>query len=142
MRYRRSGAGPTVILLGADTGPVPLSGDLIAALTERFRVIVPEVPAGADVLTWLADFLEALGTSDLTIVAANHLCMPAIELAFRDSDQIRRMVLIPDGEPDDSTAEGALRTSLGTGLVPLLIVRPGLSAEASIPIVTTFIAGA
>ncbi len=141
MRYRRSGAGPTVILLGADAGPAPLSTDLVDALRERFRVIVPDMPTGSDVLTWLGDFLEAFGSSDLTLVAANHLCMPAIELAFRDFDQIRRMVLIPDGEPDDSTAEGAIRTSLGRGPVSVLIVRPGLSAEASIPIVTNFVAG-
>lgn len=141
MRYRRSGAGQTVILLGADAGPAPLPTDLVAALREQFRVIDPELPVGTDAFTWLADFLEAFGSSGLTIVAANHLCMPAIELAFH-SEQIRRMVLIPDGEPDDSTAEGAIRTSLGTALVPVLIVRPGLSANASIPIVTNFIAGA
>ncbi len=142
MRYRRSGAGPTVILLGADAGPAPLSNDFVEALGEHFRVIVPDLPTGSDALTWLGDFLEAFGSSDLTILAANYLCMPAIELAFRDFDQIRRMVLVPDGEPDDSTAEGAIRTSLGARSVPVLIVRPGLSAEVSIPIVTNFIAGA
>lgn len=141
MRYRRSGAGQTVILLGADAGPAPLSNELVQALREGFRVIDPELPVGVDAFTWLADFLEAFGSSELTIVAANHLCMPAIELAFH-SEQIRRMVLIPDGEPDDSTAEGAIRTSLGSTLVPVLIVRPGLSPDTSIPIVTNFIAGA
>src|ERR1700749_3991293 len=87
MRYRRSGAGSTLLLLGADAGPSPISTDLVAALGERFRVIVPDVPVDANLTAWIAEFLEGLGTCQVAILAANHLCMPTIELAFRGIDQ-------------------------------------------------------
>lgn len=138
-RYRRSGAGPTLLLLGADAGPSPLSPDLVDELGLRFRCIVPEVPSGPNAVAWLAEFLEGLGVPDVMILAANHLCIPVIELAFRDPDRTKRIVLIPDGEPDESTSEGALTTSIGTGLIPLLVVRPGSSASDTLRMVTEFL---
>lgn len=139
MRYRRSGAGPTLLLLGAESGPTPLDAGLVDELGVRFRCIVPDVPNGPSGVAWLAEFLEGLGCSDVVILAANHMCIPAIELAFRDADQIKRMVLIPDGEPDDSTSEGALATNIGTARIPLLIVRPGLSAGETLSLATNFL---
>ena len=142
MRYRRSGAGPTLVLLGADAGPSPLSTELVAALGARFRVIVPDVPPGANVAAFIPEFLEGLGTCHVTLVAANHLCMAAIELAFRGIDQIQRLVLIPDAEPDDSSSERAITATLGTPPIPALIVRPGLSADDTLTLVTSFLAAA
>lgn len=142
MRYRRSGAGPTVLLLGADAGPTPLASDLVEALGLRFRVIVPDVPIGPFAVSWLAEFLDGLGSCQVAIMAANHQCMAAIELAFREPERVTRMVLVPDGEPDDNTTEGALQTSVGEARVPVLIVRPGLAAVEAEPLVTNFLAGA
>jgi hypothetical protein len=142
MRYRRSGTGPTLLLLGAEAGPSPISTELVAALGGRFRVIVPDVPSGVSVTAWVSEFLEGLGTCHVAILAANHLCMPAIELSFRGIEQVRRLVLIPDGEPDDSTPERAITTAVGTPPIPALIVRPGLSVTEALPLVTTFLAGA
>lgn len=142
MRYRRSGTGPTLLLLGADAESSPLSTELVAALGARFRVIIPDVPTPAGVTEWVAEFLEGLGTCEVAILAANHLCMPAIELAFRGIEQIKRLVLIPDGEPDDSTSEGAITAAVGAPAIPVLIVRPGLGAAEALPLVTSFLAGA
>jgi hypothetical protein len=142
MRYRRSGAGPTVLLLGTQAESSALSTELVAALGARFRVIVPDVPPGASVTAWVAEFLEGLGTCEVAIFAADHLCMPTIELAFRGMEQIKRLVLIPDGEPDDSTSEGAITVAMGTPAIPVLIVRPGLGVTETLPLVTTFLAGA
>lgn len=142
MRYRRSGTGPTLLLLGAESESSPISTELVAALEERFRVIVPEVPVDFTMTSWIAEFLEGLGTCEVAILAANHLCMPSIELAFRGVEQIKRLVLIPDGEPDDSTSEGAITAAIGTPAIPVLIVRPGLSVAEALPLVTTFLAGA
>jgi hypothetical protein len=141
MRYRRCGAGPTLLLLGAESGPSPISTELIAALSARFRVIVPDVPAESTAAAWITEFLEGLGTCEVAILAANHLCMPAIELALRGIEQVRRLVLIPDGEPDDSTSEGAITAAVGAPPIPVLIVRPGLSAAEALPLVTSFLAG-
>src|SRR4051812_29110912 len=110
MRYRRSGTGPTLLLLGAEAGPSPISTELVAALGARFRVIVPDIPAGVSVTAWIAEFLEGLGTCQVAILGANHLCMATLELAFRGIEQVRQVVLIPDGAPDDSTSERAITT--------------------------------
>jgi pimeloyl-ACP methyl ester carboxylesterase len=142
MRYRRSGAGPTMLLLGAGTPSSPLSTELVAALGARFRVIVPDLPADADVIAWVSDFLEGLGTGEVTLFATDQLCMPAIELAFRGIEQVKRLVLIPDGEPDGSTSEGSIATSLGEPPIPVLIVRPGQSIIQMLPHGTTFVVGA
>ena len=141
MRYRRSGAGPTLVLLGYQAESSPISTELVTALGAQFRVIVPDVPARASVTDWVAEFLEGLGTCEVAILAANHLCMPTIELAFRGIEQIKRLVLIPDGEPDDSTAEGAITAAVGAPAIPVLIVRPGLGASEALPLVTTFLIG-
>src|SRR5437763_1728572 len=45
-RYRRAGTGRAVVVLDAADGE-PLWPELIAALAERFRLIVPEVPPAA-----------------------------------------------------------------------------------------------
>ena len=131
----------------------------MAALGARFRVIVPDITdlftadfrpkvdsaegrSDKTVTAWITEFLEGLGTCEVAILAADHLCMPVIELAFRGVDQIKRLVLIPDGEPDDSTSEGAITAAVGTPAIPVLIVRPGLSVSEALPLVTTFLAGA
>jgi hypothetical protein len=142
MRYRRSGTGSTLLLLGASAESSSISTELVAALGARFRVIVPDVPARASVTDWIAEFLEGLGTCEVAILAANHLCMPTIELAFRGIEQIKRLVLIPDGEPDDSTSEGAITAAVGAPAIPVLIVRPGLGADQVLPLVTSFLGGA
>jgi hypothetical protein len=142
MRYRRSGAGSTLLVLGGDAESSAISTELVAALGARFRVIVPDVPKGANITGWVAEFLEGLGICEVALLAADHLCMPTIELAFRGIEQIKRLVLIPDGEPDDSTSEGAITAAVGTPPIPVLIVRPGLSAADALPLVTTFLGGA
>ena len=160
MRYRRSGAGPTLLLLGASGDSPTISTELVAALGARFRVIVPDIADlstaelrpevqsaegrsdNKTVTSWITEFLEGLGTCEVAIMAADHLCMPVIELAFRGVDQVKRLVLIPDGEPDDSTTEGAITAAVGTPPIPVLIVRPGLSVNEALPLVTTFLAGA
>lgn len=142
MRYRRCGTGSTLLLIAPETDASPITTELIAALGARFRVIVPELPGDADIASWIAEFLEGLGTCDVAILAADHLCMSAIELAFRGVEQIRRLVLMPDGEADDSTSEGAITTALGAPPIPVLIVRPGLEVAACLPVVTSFLVGA
>ncbi|HEY4304517.1 MAG TPA: hypothetical protein VGM82_08630 [Gemmatimonadaceae bacterium] len=142
MRYRRSGAGSTVLLLGADALSSPLSTDIVAALGMRFRVIVPDAPVGASMTAWISEFLEGLGTCEVAILAADHLCMPAIELVFRGVDQIKRLVLIPDGEPARDTTERSITSAIGTPPIPVLILRPGLGVAETLPLVTSFLAGA
>jgi hypothetical protein len=86
MRYRRLGAGPPLLLLGR--------ADDVEGLAARFRVIVPEMPAtGEDVGAWLAAFLEGLGMTGITVVAAEPFHSAARELALADPDLVTRVVL-------------------------------------------------
>jgi pimeloyl-ACP methyl ester carboxylesterase len=87
MRYRRLGAGPPLVLLGPADGA--------ESLAARYRVIVPEMPGpGEDFGAWLTAFLEGLGTSGVTVVAAEPFHTIARELALADPDRVAQ-VLVP-----------------------------------------------
>lgn len=140
MRYRRSGAGPAVLLLCSADGPEPLWPELLQLLATRSRLIVPEVPAaGADVASWLTDFLEGLGTARVAVVAAAPFCLPALELALLDRDQVARLVLVPGGGAEETGLGGVLTTATRPAPVPLLMVRRGLPAAEAMPLVMRFL---
>jgi hypothetical protein len=137
MRYRRAGTGPAVLLVAPCDGVDALWPDLPAYLSSRFRLIVPEIHTcpRPDESTVLTCFLEGLGTPRVSIVAAGELCMPSLELALRNPDQIARLVLVPGGASDGGTVEGALTTYAPLESVPLLVVprtMPGAEALALI----------
>jgi hypothetical protein len=141
MRYRRSGAGLPILLIFPVPETAHLADELTRALAGNFRLIVPELPASTNATEWLAEFLEGLGTSAVTLIAAGPLCMPAIELALRDDDQISRLVLIPDGDADDAVRDESLITTFGASQVPALIVRPGLGSRETAAVIVRFIEG-
>ena len=117
--------------------------ELLHVLGANFRLIAPEVPIGtANLEAWIADFLEGLGTQAVAVVATSDYCVPAVDLVLRDSDQVERVVLLPEGDADDQGREGALATSAGPSAVPLLIVRRGVAATEAVPTITRFLSGA
>jgi hypothetical protein len=146
MRYRRSGVGRAILVVLRPPGsPQPLWPGLLETLGEQFRVIVPEPPAAeSDAACWLGDFLEGLGMSGVSVLATGCLCIPALELALLESDQIARIVLVPDGVGRElgGMGRGALETDTRHLPVPLLVVRRGQSADETIPAVTGFLRGA
>src|SRR6185503_13188725 len=83
-RYRRSGAGRALLLLRSNEEAEALWPELLDALHEAFRLIMPEVPPeGGDAADWLADFMEGLGMPNVCVVASDTLALPALELARR-----------------------------------------------------------
>jgi hypothetical protein len=89
VRYRRSGMGRSVLVLVPPDHPDALWPDLLQGLSAAFRLIVPDPPAAErDAAAWLATFLEGLGLSNVGIVAAGCFCIPVLELAFLDADQL------------------------------------------------------
>lgn len=143
MRYRRSGVGRAVLLVVRPPHDVaPLWPGVLEALGEQFRVIAPEAPtAEADAACWLGDFLEGLGTSNVSILATGCFCIPVLELALLESDQIARIVLVPDGAGRElgGAGRGLLETETRHLPVPLLVVRRGQSADEMLPLVTGFL---
>jgi hypothetical protein len=86
MRYHRLGAGPPLVLLGLTGCAEDLSG--------RFRVLVPEMPApGEDVGAWLTAFLEGLGATGVTVLAAEPFYSVARDLALADPDRVSHVIL-------------------------------------------------
>ncbi len=146
MRYRRSGAGQCVLLLGADRGPAPLWPELTHVLASNFRLIVPDLPerdTHQNLVRWLSGFLEGLGTASVAVLAAGDFCMPALELAARDLDQVARLVLVPDegdGWMEEDPPEAPLTASAQVGSVPLLVVTRRLGASAALPTISRFLA--
>ncbi len=144
-RYRRAGSGPVVVLVSRDDRPdAPLWPELGALLAGCCRLVTPEVPgAGTDLTAWLAEFLEALGATDVALVAADGVCLPALELALRDAEPIARLVLVPDGTGgrDDVALDGALDSSAHRSAVPLLVVRRGRPAGEVLPLIAAFVRG-
>lgn len=139
MRYRRLGVGAPLLLLAPGFDPPPLWPELTRVLAIRFRMLVPEIPAGTSAGDWLTTFLEGLGTTEISVVATGRFCMPALELALRDVDQLTRIVLIPDDDADVLSADGALGPGAGSDRVPLLVVGRGMPAEEAVPLVMRFL---
>ena len=141
MRYRRSGAGPSVLLLRSPGATRTLWPELGDALAARFRVIAPDVPpAGIGTARWLADFLEGLGLASVAVVAADVFCIPALELALLGGDQVSRLVLVPSGDADNAGLDGTLATPVRDESIALLVVRAGLPAGEALPLVVDFLA--
>jgi pimeloyl-ACP methyl ester carboxylesterase len=141
IRYRHSGSGPAVLLLASEGSSLPLWPELLEELGRRFRLIAPVLPAADSAAAELADFLEGLGMDGVTVIAAGSFCIPALELALRDADQIARVVLVPDGQSTDSAWGGTLATRAREAAIPLLVMRRGVAAAEALSLFATFLAG-
>jgi pimeloyl-ACP methyl ester carboxylesterase len=141
MRYRRSGAGRSLLLLQTDRDAATLWPELGNALDGTFRVITPVVPSAvADLVAWLADFAEGLGLARVALLAGGELCIPALELALLDPDRFARAVLVP-GEPGGMIGvESALVTTAHDLAVPLLIVPRATCAPEAMRRIAGFLA--
>jgi hypothetical protein len=142
MRYRQSGSGPAVLLLRQSDRSNRLWPELRAALHGDFRLLEPDIPGDTDdVARWIADFLEGLGLSGVSVIATDAFCIPALELALLGADQVARAVLVPDGLTGETGLDGTLTASIHAATVALLVVRAGAPAEDAVPLVTGFLAG-
>jgi hypothetical protein len=140
MRYRRSGVGRAVLLFLIPDHREPLWPGLLEALGAGFRLIVPEPPAAdADIAGWLADFLEGLGMSNVRILAADRFCLPALELALLEADQVARLVLLPEGTGGRGEVGATLETATRHMRVPLLVIRRGQPADEIVSLIKDFL---
>jgi hypothetical protein len=138
VRYRRIGRGPSV-LLGALNDDA-LWPELSPALAARFRVFVPELSPCALPIdpSLLAAFLEGLGTPNVALVAGGALCMPALELALGNPEQITPIVLVPDGDTN-GRVDGLISSPARHDAAPLLVVHRGVAAGEAVPLIEQFL---
>ncbi|HEY7683213.1 MAG TPA: hypothetical protein VH879_11265 [Gemmatimonadales bacterium] len=100
-RYRRSGSGPTVVVLGAE--PV------VEPLARSYRVIVPEVPPHLSDTTaggrarWLSGVFDGLGIDVAVIVTAPVLAGAVALFAGGAPDRVKGVLPAP-GNPADLPA--------------------------------------
>ena len=142
VRYRRSGAGPAVVLLRPQSSPDALWPEVTDALARCRRVIEPEAPAAnRNGAGWITDFLEGLGLADVALIAADPFCIPALELALLGAEQISRVVLVPGGDVEETGLVGSLAASGRDAPIGLLILRRALPAADALPLVAGFLDG-
>lgn len=139
-RYRRSGVSQAVLVLDSSSG-TSLWPELMHVLDANFRVSIPELPPGSpQQADALAELLQTLGSTAVTVVAASAYCVPALDLALRGVKQVARVVLIPEGECDDP-ATTTFVGSAGPSSVPVLVVWRGSQPTEAVPTISRFVSG-
>ena len=140
-RYTRTGAGEPVLVLDTPAVVGALWPDLYGRLAEHHRVILPEVPGAAEAhfYRWLRGFVEGVGLSVMTVIAAGELCVPALEFALLDPDRINRLVLVPSGRGDETALGGTLTPTLSSARVAVLVVRRDAPSGEAIGAIERFI---
>ena len=139
MRYLRRGAGRPIVALSDDTttdAPWPV---LAAALTARYRVLLPELPAdvvGGDFVAWLDAFLDGIGAAPVAILAFGRRCAETLAFAAADGGRLARVVLVPG----ESGAAAALAAT-GRAPVPVMVVPPVAPTDMAFPAVQRFLQG-
>lgn len=142
MRYRHSGAGPAVVLLGAeDAGHAgDLWPELPGLLQAHFRVVIPLLPdAIGDVARSLECLLDGVGATGIGVVAGGPYLAPAMEVALGGSDHVSRLVLVGDGNSEQAPrTDSAMTTALH---VPLLILSRRLPVSRALALAVPFLGG-
>lgn len=109
IHYRDKGQGPCLLLLHDAGQSGAIYRKLSAALSEEYRVIVPDLPGhGAsgcpDMNYTIQDFsltiealLKALGISQCTIVACGQSAAYSVDYCFYNQQQVSRMIFLNPG---------------------------------------------
>jgi hypothetical protein len=137
-RYLRRGTGRPIVALSDDTAsdaPWPV---LAAALSARYRVLLPEIPAGAagaGFAAWLDGFLDGVGAEPVSLVAFGGRCAEVLAFADEDAGRLARVVLVP-GDADAAALAGAVPPP-----VPVMVVPPVAPTAMAFGAVQRFLEG-
>ena len=141
MRYRHSGAGPAVMLLGADVAghSSDLWPELPGLLQAHFRVVIPQLPHNIDdVALSLQCLLDGVGASGIGLIAGGPYCYPATELALgpNGSEYISRLILVGDNNTGEHPTDFASSDALS---VPLLVLSRRMSVAKAMSAALPFL---
>jgi len=143
IRYRRAGSGtPVLVLVHPEVRATAAWSELVAALSDHFRVLIPEVPTSCAAPEWLTGFLEGLGASTVDVIADDPLWLPAVQLALSGEDQVARLVIVVSESDDDVSLTSALAAGPRSAAVPLLLVGRKVSTSELVQRVTEFLGAA
>jgi len=142
VRYRRSGAGPVVLLLQPASAIAPLWPELLDRIAAGTRLVVPEPPANEmEVEDWLSALLEGLGMRNTTIVATEGFCIAALERTLLSPEQIARVIIVCSGRGSESAVDGQLAAPAQAAGVPFLVLRRDRPVSEILPVVERFLRG-
>jgi pimeloyl-ACP methyl ester carboxylesterase len=140
-RYARRGTGHPVVVLRGAADDASLWPSLVGQLASRWRVIIPQPPEGdAGLVSWVGGFLDGVGLSPVTVIAAGRFCAPALEFALLDGDRLAGLVLVPGGPAEHTGLTGSLGTTARSGLSPVLVVRRECPSGNARALVERFVA--
>ncbi len=141
-RYLRRGTGRPIVALSDDTAtdaPWPV---LAAALSARYRVLLPELPRATDgdFAPWLDDFLDGVGAAPVSLLAFGRRCVETLAFALGDAGRLARVVLVP-GAPEAAAALVGGAAGRLPSAVPVMVVPPVASTAMAFPAVQRFLEG-
>ena len=140
VRYRRSGAGPAVLLLQPASAVTPIWPELLERIANGTRLIVPDPPANdLDPEAWLSALFEGLGVRNITVVATEGFCIAALERALLSPEQIARMIMVCSGRGSESAIDGKLGAPAQMAAVPFLVLRRDRPVSEILPVVEAFL---
>lgn len=140
LAYQDRGSGPVVVLLHGSPGAVADFSYLLPHLTDRFRVLVPDLPGFGKSARWLPDYsvaaharyvlawLDRLGVTEFQVVGFSMGSGVALHLADLAPDRVRAVTLyggigIQEGE---GTGDYHLEHAKYALMVPTVVALPEL----------------
>jgi len=139
VRYRHSGAGPGVVLLGAGTQPqADLWPELPGLLQSSFRIVLPQLPTSlSHVAGTLECLLDGVGASRIGLVAGGAFAYPALQLIVSGGESVGFLILVGDvGTETTQPADSAVILSLP---VPVLVLNRALSPARAVALAVPFL---
>jgi len=139
VRYRRSGSGPTLLLLDSPGEAGAIWPEVVEMLSVGRRIILPEPPpSDTEVEQWLSVLFDALGSS-VTVVASDGFFIAALERALLEPDRIDRVMLVCRGRGSEGGVRGAIDSVPHLATVPLLVLRRDRPLGEILPLVAGFL---
>jgi hypothetical protein len=140
VRYRRSGAGPVVLLLQPAAAIAPIWPELLDVIAAGTRLVIPEPPmSDIEVEDWLSALLEGSGMRNTTIVATEGFCIAALERTLLSPEQIARVIIVCSGRGSEGAVDGQLAAPAQAAGVPFLVLRRDRPVAEILPVVEGFL---
>jgi hypothetical protein len=141
VRYRRSGSGGVIVLLGVGEGRALWPG-LEETVGRIGRVMIPDLgdPTDQPVECRLAAFLEGIGATGVPVLVANQaLVAPVLALALLEPELIGRVVVVADGVATGTPLDASLAGEQRPVPLPVLLLARDLPPGDAEPALVRFL---
>lgn len=139
VRYSRAGtAGPSLLLLAVDSS-ADLWPEFPRLLAERFRLVIPDLPAdAAEAVTSFRGLLEGLGCASVDVIAAGRHIDAALALVLERHEGVGRVVVVPE---EEGGTESPIQPGASNAVTaPIYVISRRLSVDEAIERVSAYLA--